>query len=166
MEIKRRLTKIAKALSPQIESMNAGQEMNRLCDRFEELVNYCQEKIDRSAERKKAGLKPASAAVAEQRAADQKAITDHQEAEAAENLADQEEAKRERDARGNKSRKPKPNEHVAEDGTVKFDPDAVVPEGQVGLTDEQLNPKQKAAAKKKPVKKKKAKKKAKPVNKG
>ena len=89
MEIKRRLTKLGKALSPQIESMNVSNEMHRLLDRFEELVRYAQEKIDRTAERK--GKTNGQIAQEAREAAD-KVISDHQTAEAEENLRDQQEA--------------------------------------------------------------------------
>jgi len=157
MEIKRRLTKLGKQLSPQIEVMNVSLEMNRLLDRFEELVRYAQEKIDRSAERKGISIGQAAKNRID---ADRKIIEDHQQAEAAENLKDQEDAYAERNKLANKSKKPKAQDFHGElaDGTVMANPDAVVPEGQVGVTDDELN-------KKAPVKKKQAKKKAKPVNK-
>lgn len=102
MEIKRRLTKIAHTLSPQIEVMNVADEMKRMCSRMEELIAYAQEKIDRSFEKRETiGQK-----VARQRASEQKEIEDHQEAENAENLADQKEARRERQLRMMKSKKP------------------------------------------------------------
>lgn len=88
MQIKRRITKIGHSLNPQIEAMNVATEMELLLDRFEELVRYAQEKIDRSIERGKT----IGAKVAEKRASEQKIITDHQKAESDENLADQQEA--------------------------------------------------------------------------
>jgi hypothetical protein len=89
MEIKRRLTRIAKSLSPQIEVMNVATEMDRMCDRFEELVNYAQEKIDRASERK--GNTLASQADA-RRKAEEQIVFDAQKAEVEENQRDQQEA--------------------------------------------------------------------------
>jgi hypothetical protein len=89
MEIKKRLTKLASRLSPQIEVMNVANEMNQLCNRFEELVTYAQTKIDRAAER---GGKSMGVVQAEKRAAADQEIRDHQNKEANENLADQQEA--------------------------------------------------------------------------
>ena len=88
MEIKRRLGKIQKALTPQIESMNVATEMTRMLDRFEELVRYAQEKIDRSAERKATLGKKAE----EEKAAAQKKVEAAQEQESAANLKDQQES--------------------------------------------------------------------------
>ena len=104
MEIKRRLTKIGKSLTPEIESMNVATEMMKMCKRFEELVSYAQEKIDRSAERKET----IGARVDRQKAELLKEIEDHQTAEAAENLKDQEESLEERNKLAAKSRKPEP----------------------------------------------------------
>lgn len=103
MQIKRRITKIASRLSPQIEVMNVGSEMMRMCDRFEELVNYAQEKLDRAAERQGNTI---GRQVYEARAAADKIISDHQTAESNENLKDQEEAFRERNKIFEKSMKP------------------------------------------------------------
>lgn len=89
MEIKRRLTAIAKSMSPQIEVMNVAVEMSRLADRFEELVRYAQEKTDRAAERK--GKTLGQEAYERRQAAD-KEIADHQTAELEENQRDQQEA--------------------------------------------------------------------------
>ena len=101
MEIKRRLNKVAKRLSPQIESMNVADEMMRMVTRFEELVAYAQEKIDRSASRQvTVGQK-----VAKQKAELLKEIEDHQDAEADENRLDQEESLKERNERMMKSQK-------------------------------------------------------------
>ena len=159
MEIKRRLNKIAARISPQIEVMNNAEEMRRMCTRFEELLAYCEEKIEKAASKAPTiGQK-----VAAQREALQQEIIDHQTAEAEENLKDQEEAFEERNKIANKSKRPEEG-HVPDgsagayaespDGTVMADPDAVVPEGQVGVTDEQLNPTKKKAKKKAKKKKK------------
>jgi len=88
MEIKRRLGKIQKALSPQIEAMNVASEMEQMCSRFEELVRYAQEKIDRTEQR---GESLAAQQDRDRREADRK-VTDQQDAEAEENLRDQQEA--------------------------------------------------------------------------
>ena len=51
MEIKRRLGKIQKRLSPQSEAMNIATQMESMCDRFEYLLNYAEEKIERAERR-------------------------------------------------------------------------------------------------------------------
>lgn len=107
MELKRRITKIGKSLSPQIESMNVAVEMERMCDRFEELIRYAQEKIDRTAERK--GDTIAKQADDRRKAAD-KEISDHQNEEAEENLKDQKEAFDERNKAELKTQKEPPLE--------------------------------------------------------
>ena len=103
MEIKRRITKLASRLSPQIEVMNVATEMSRMLDRFEELVNYAQEKIDRAVERKGNTIGKQSY---EARAAADKVVSDHQTAESDENLRDQKESFDERNKIVEKSQKP------------------------------------------------------------
>jgi hypothetical protein len=158
MEIKRRLTKIANSLSPQIEVMNVADEMRRMCQRLEELIAYAQEKIDRAND----GHKPIGQQVAEERAAKQKIIDDAQKAEAAENLQDQKEAFDERNRRLEKSQPIEDRDFEGKgelpDGTIMADPSVTVPVGQVGVTDEQLNPTKKKTKKKakRKAKKKKA----------
>ena len=101
MEIKRRLTKIAHSLSPQIESMNVSTEMTRMLDRFEELVRYAQEKIDRAAERQGNTI---GKQVDDARKKADKEVADHQTAESEENLRDQQESFEERNKIVDKSR--------------------------------------------------------------
>ena len=103
MEIKRRLTKIAKSLSPQIEVMNAGIEMHRMCDRFEELVRYCQEKLDRAENRGET----IGAKVEREKQERQDKIAAEQKRAKDEQLDDQEASLRERNKRLEKSQKPK-----------------------------------------------------------
>lgn len=104
MEIKRRLTKIANRLTPQIEVMNVGQEMQRMCQRFEELVAYAEEKIERAATRGKT----IGAIVQDARAAADKEVLDQQTAESDENLKDQQESFDERNKVIAKTKKPEP----------------------------------------------------------
>jgi len=124
MEIKRRLTKIAKSLSPQIEAMNVADEIQRMAARMEELIRYAQEKIDRAAERKQT----VGQRVAEQKAAALKEIQDHQTRESSENLADQAESLKEREARANKSKKKEDlrteDERYADEAAAASRPDA------------------------------------------
>lgn len=109
MQIKRRLNAIAKSLTPEIESMNISRQMEDMCKRMEELVAYAEEKIERSKQRHRTiGLQ-----VAQRRAAEDKIIKDHQEAEAKENLADQKESYDERNRILAKS-----NPEAAKDETV------------------------------------------------
>ena len=116
MEIKRRLTKIAKSLSPQIEVMNVASEMERMCKRFEEIIAYAQEKIDRAEERKKKNLPTIGKYVDNQRKAADKVVEDAQSAEVEENLKDQEESWQERNKIEAKT-KPIP-EQANEEATV------------------------------------------------
>jgi len=132
MEIKRRLNKLASRLSPQIEVMNVATEMSRMCDRFEELLNYAQEKIDRTNERKGNTI---GKQVAEKRAAADKEVEDQQMAEANENLRDQKEAFDERNKIVEKSQRTDPPDEET--------------------NEEPEEPIKKAAAKKKAKKKKK-----------
>lgn len=135
MEIKRRLNKIAKRISPQLEVMNISEEMRRMCTRLEELCDYGEEKLARAARKEPTiGQK-----VAEQRAAEQKEITDHQTAESEENLKDQQESFDERNKIANKSKKPTEidnhDEKVEnEAGEVMFDPDREVSDEEAQAT--------------------------------
>lgn len=88
MEIKRKLKALDKRMTPEIEAMNVGIEMNRCCDRMEELCNYAEEKIERAKRRGKT----IGQQVDEARKTKDKEITDHQTAESEANLADQQEA--------------------------------------------------------------------------
>jgi len=88
MEIKRKLKALDKRMTPEVETMNVAIEMNRLCDRMEELCNYADEKIERGKQRGKT----MGQQIDEARKAKDKEIFDHQTAEAAENLRDQQEA--------------------------------------------------------------------------
>ena len=92
MEIKRRITAIAKAMSPQIEVGTSAKKITQLCDQLEYLVNYEQEKIDRSAARKAAGQDTIGKQVDDRKKAEQKKVADNQNAEADQNADDQAEA--------------------------------------------------------------------------
>ena len=152
MEIKRRVTKIAHSLSPQLESMNIGIELQQMCSRMEELIRYGQEKIDRSAEKKET----IGAKVARQRAELQKEIEDHQEAENAENLADQKESERERQLRMMKSKKPEVKEDLMTEMEIAADEEAAASREERGVTEEEDEAA--LAEEVKPAKKKKRKK--------
>jgi len=115
MEIKRRLTKIAKSLSPQIEVMNVGLEMDRMCSRFEELVAYAQEKIERAAEK----TETIGARVDREKREQQQAVADQQVEESQENLKDQEESAAERQALMDKSKKSEPEPEPMPDMSKK-----------------------------------------------
>lgn len=122
MELKRRLNAVAKCISPQIEVMNVADEMRRLTSRLEELVRYAEEKMALAASRDKTiGLRTKEAR--EKAEVERKEL---QEAEAQENLADQEESARLRAERASKSKKAVDPDFlgVTQDGSVMFDPDA------------------------------------------
>ena len=177
MEIKRRLNRIAGRITPQIEVMNVADEMRRMCNRFEEILNYAEEKVTRAAERKET----VGALVDRQKKEKKAAIEEMQRAESEENMRDQQEAAAERQAIMDKSKKnPRKGMELERvevevgdqfgdgdginyrgelaDGTVMADPEVSVPKGQVGVTDAQLNPGKKKAKKKakRKAKKKKA----------
>lgn len=149
MEIKRRLSAIGKRLTPEIEAMNVSEQMVRMCNRFDELLDYCEEKIGRTKERQKTGEPTIGQAAQARQHESRKAIEEAQSAEAEENLKDQEEAAKERQELLNKSKKPQDVEIDLEDYYERNPYEVEVPDGQEGVTDEQLNPKKKKASKKK-----------------
>ncbi len=174
MEIKRRLVALSKTLSPQIEVMNVAVEMSRMCDRFEELVRYAQEKIDRAEERKGKTL---GQQANERREAADKVISDHQTAEAEENQRDQQEAFDERNRDPGAVESEDPDTGGSDGGPVPAvaDTDSEVPDGDVPITATEILENQKAAGmdvevpdEKPPIKRKKkaAKKKAAKKKKG
>ncbi len=143
MEIKRRLTAIGKTLNPQVESMNVASEMNRMLDRFEELVRYAQEKIDRSAERKGQTIGKMGQ---EARAKAAKEIEDTQQAESDENQKDQKESWEERNKILNKSRR---DDDQASEEVTGHDPENIqtavpVAEPMPDMTKKPTHPKKKA----------------------
>ena len=98
MSIKRRLNKVAKCLTPEIEAMNQGREMRDLTKRLEEIVGYCERKIAASRERKKNDGKSAGQVAAEAQTAERKRIQDIHSEEAEALAKDQEQAKAQPDA--------------------------------------------------------------------
>ena len=144
MEIKRRLTKIAKSLSPQVEAMNVAAQMEQMCQRFEELIAYAQEKLDRAASR---GKTIGQKAYEDREAADQE-VKDAQLAESDENLRDQKESFDERNKIVEKTQKPMTDEEFAETCPDEPPTTEVTPETEAP-------PATKKKAKKKASKKKK-----------
>jgi len=69
--------------------MNVATEMTRMLIRFDELINYAQEKIDRTEERKDGTL---ALAADQRRKAALKVVSDAQRKESDANLADQKES--------------------------------------------------------------------------
>ena len=148
MEIKRRLTKIAHSLSPQIESMNVSTEMTRMLDRFEELVRYAQEKIDRAAERQGNTI---GKQVDDARKKADKEVADHQTAESEENLRDQQESFDERNKIVDKSRDMRTEDEKRADEEAEAsrqERGATKEEDQAALAEE-VKPAKKKAKKKK-----------------
>ena len=92
MEIKRRLTAVAKRFGNEVEGLNTAVELRRICKRLEELADYTDAKLERAKEAEKTGhgLMERHRVAAQELAAEQIAM---QEAEMAEQVADQEEAK-------------------------------------------------------------------------
>lgn len=88
MEIKRRITAAAKRLTPEIEASNTGTQLNELTTRFEELLDYAEEKDLRRQEAVKTGMSFSQRAAKKRAAIEQKG-KDIQAADEAEILADQ-----------------------------------------------------------------------------
>ena len=142
MEIKRRLTKIGKSLNPQIEAMNVATEMERMLDRFEELVRYAQEKIDRAAERKGNTI---GKQVDDARKKADKEVSDHQTAESEENLKDQQESFEERNKIVDKSKDMRTDiEKAADEEAEASRPDPAEDEPMPDMSKKPTHPKKKA----------------------
>lgn len=92
MELKRKLDKLAKRMTPHIEVMNVRDEIARSIHRIDELITYAQTKIDRSAERKAKNQQTIGAKADAERKATEQVVFDAQTAESDANLADQKEA--------------------------------------------------------------------------
>lgn len=93
MEIKKRITAITKRLTPQIEASNTGVELANLATRFEELLNYAEEKEVRREESVRLG-KPRSVRQLEKAQAAERNRADVQDRQQAESLADQAESQK------------------------------------------------------------------------
>ena len=143
MEIKRRLTKIQKRMTPFIEQMNIGVEMNRLCKRFEELLDYGEAKEAKHIKREKTGMSQSMRIDADRKRRSQE-IADIHQAEAEEMMRDQEQHKAQPE-----SAKEDPFYGVGEDDEVKFDPSADAPESVQNGTADEPQPKKKKKKKKK-----------------
>jgi hypothetical protein len=106
VELKRKLTALAKRMNPQIEAYTVAKAIGESIKRIDELMTYAQEKLDRSEERKK-NKEETNSKLADDRkkkaAAGQLA---QQNAESDANLADQKESFDERNAVMSKSEKP------------------------------------------------------------
>lgn len=106
MELKRKLNALAKRMSPQIEAMNVNHEIHQHVNRISELIDYAEQKIERSEQRKR-DKEPTTGQVADDRnKANAKEQLDLQTAESDANLADQKESFDERNALMAKSEKP------------------------------------------------------------
>ena len=92
MQIKKRLTAINKRITPFIESMNQAKQMEQMCKRFEQLLDYCEAKEEKHKEREKTGMSMGMRIDEERRRRAQE-IADIHAAEAAEMMKDQEQAK-------------------------------------------------------------------------
>ena len=92
MEIKKRLGKIQKRMTPFIEEMNIGSEMKRMCKRFEDLLDYGEFKEEKDKLRRETGMSQSMRIDEERRARAAEMAKIHAE-EAEEMLADQEQHK-------------------------------------------------------------------------
>ena len=93
MEIKRRLTAVAKRFGTEIEHLNIKHEILRICKRLEELADYADEKVQRMEASKEHGRKFQAQDDAVK--AEKERIAAIHAAEAEEALADQQQAKAE-----------------------------------------------------------------------
>ena len=121
MEIKRRLTAVAKRFGTEIEHLNIKHEILRICKRLEELADYADEKVERMKAAEKHGRKFQKQDDAVQ--AEKDRIAAIHAAEAEEALADQQQAKAELSPREVDNFDAYAEN---EDGEVMFDPDAPV----------------------------------------
>ena len=92
MQIKRRINAISKRVTPFIESMNISVEMDNMCKRFEELLDYGEAKELRHKEREKTGQSLAMR-IDQQRREEREHIAEINEREAEEQLKDQQQRK-------------------------------------------------------------------------
>jgi len=56
MQIKRRLAAVTKRFGPETDTLNQAIELNRICDRLEEIATYVEGKVERMKEREKTGM--------------------------------------------------------------------------------------------------------------
>lgn len=94
MQIKRRLSALAKRFDNNVEGLNIVIELNRICDRLDELADYAEAKEERAKEFEKTG-KSLAVRQAEAIKAKRDEVAAAQLAEVNEQLADQKEAKTE-----------------------------------------------------------------------
>ena len=106
MELKRKLTALAKRMNPQVEAYTVAKEIGEHIQRIGELIAYAQEKLDRSAEKKKTGELTLGAQEDARRKAAAADVLETQNKESDENLKDQKESFDERNALDAKTKKP------------------------------------------------------------
>ena len=106
MELKRKLNALAKRMNPQVEAYTVAREIDRLIGRISELMAYSQEKIDRSAHKKKHNELTLGQQEDNRRKAAAAEVLATQNKESDENLADQQESFDERNKLDAKSKKP------------------------------------------------------------
>ena len=119
MELNRKLNALAKRMNPQVEAFTVAREIEMHIDRISELGAYAQEKLDRSAQKKKDKELTLGAQEDNRRkaAAAEVLVTQNKESDA--NLADQQESFDERNALDAKTKKP-----VAEPPAETEEPDS------------------------------------------
>ena len=123
MELKRKLNALAKRMNPQVEAYTVAQEIARCIQRIDELISYAQEKLDRSAQKKKDKELTLGAQEDQRRKAAAADVLATQNRESDANLADQQESFDERNALEAKTKKPTPAaETLPDDEPVKEQP--------------------------------------------
>lgn len=94
MQIKRRLSALSKRFDNDVEGLNIAVEINRICDRLDELADYADAKVEAMKAREKSG-KSLSMRQHEAIQSRRDEIAQIHAAESAEAQADQEESKKE-----------------------------------------------------------------------
>lgn len=122
MELKRKLVALSKRMNPEVEAFNIAPEIGRHIDRISELISYAQEKLDRSAHKKKHNELTLGAQEDARRKAVAAEVLATQNKESDENLADQQESFDERNKLDAKTKKPVSDERNPSEGNDEIPP--------------------------------------------
>ncbi len=128
MELKRKLNALAKRMNPQVESYTVGREIDRLIGRISELMAYAQEKLDRSAQKKRDKELTLGQQEDNRRKAAAADVLAMQNKESDANLADQQESFDERNKLDAKTKKPVEPEAATPAVETLPDPDELIKE--------------------------------------
>jgi len=106
VELKRKLTALAKRMNPQIEAYTIARAIEQSIKRIDELMTYAQEKLDRSEQKKRDKELTLGQQEDDRRKAAAAEVLATQNAESDENLADQQESFEERNKLAAKTKPP------------------------------------------------------------